>query len=182
MIGDGKPIIGITPFTAFADAAVLDNFDEDVLTTYTNEDDLAEDLAKAARALVDRVIARNIGQGKNMYDDFQVFPVDMFEDAPAALESEPVSDFRGDVGDDVNDFGTNNQETNVEEGDLVVATAGLVFAAYGDHVVCMTKAVGNCMSRLSLHPHTLSVYDRSNICRLYGILFLEKKRRRLFSP
>ena len=39
-----------------------------------------------------------------------------------------------DVGG-VNDYGTNNQEEGVEEGDIVVANESFMFVAYGDYVV-----------------------------------------------
>lgn len=47
---------------------------------------------------------------------------EMEDDADGNSGSGAVQDKQNDVGDNVNDFGTNNQEEGIEEGDIIVAS------------------------------------------------------------
>ena len=116
----------ITAFSVFNPH--LANFDEGILSGYDSDDDLAEGLGDALRALLDRVVARNLGTPG--YDNvamggpmFAFTDGGIVEDAGAAPPVAPsqATPERGSVDDNVNDFGTNNQEKGVEEGDTVVA-------------------------------------------------------------
>jgi hypothetical protein len=94
---------------------------------------LTEDLENAGRFFLSNVVKRNAnvkgfenagfgGRSPNSFIDFDFATTDVvFDDAsePQAMAAE--SGKSPTVGDTVNDFGTNNQEQDVEEGDLIVS-------------------------------------------------------------
>lgn len=142
--GSTGPNITVTPYSAFHPN--LPNFDVKILEGYKTEDEFAQDCGDALRALLDRVVARNLGKRgyENVGRGGMMVDVAFAEDDgdTAARPAAPSTDAapqeappRDKVGNDVNDFGTNNQEDDVEEGDIVVANQNHMFIAYGDRVV-----------------------------------------------
>lgn len=118
----------ITQFSAFG--VSLPGFDQSLLQGYDSEEDFESDLVIGVSELLDRVIARNIGletyanvgMGGPMLDAF-MDDTEMDSSAPQSGAAAPTSAAnRAPVGNDVSDYGTNNQEDGIEEGDLVVAT------------------------------------------------------------
>lgn len=93
-------------------------FGEDITNGYISPDEFKSDLRNVARFLLDSVVKRNLGSEVNNAagGDLEVEP-----GVGVAAEGSN-SDMRApDVGDNVNDFGTNNQEDSVEEGDIIVS-------------------------------------------------------------
>ena len=95
---------------------------------------LLEDLENAGRFFLSNVVNRNAnvkgfenvgfgGRSPNSFMDFAMIDVavDTAADSsvPQAMAAESAKG--PTVGNTVNDFGTNNQEQNVEEGDLIVS-------------------------------------------------------------
>jgi hypothetical protein len=128
--GDNRPVNFVPP-TAITEgpfSATVELLTEDVLRGYETEEELEEALANAARFLLNIVVQRNANgydDGVTYYDgpDFEVLEGDVErspEEAPSA-EAVMGDATTGEVGDDVNDYGTNNQEDGVEEGDLIVS-------------------------------------------------------------
>lgn len=114
----------ITAFSVFN--VHLANFSEKILFGYESDDALAKDLGNAFRVLLDRVVARNLGTPgyEHVAMGGPTFAVaegaEIDGAAPPAAPSAAAPE-RGSVGNAVDDFGTNNQEKDVEEGDTVVA-------------------------------------------------------------
>lgn len=105
----------------------LPMFNEEIKEGYNNTEELKEDLRNAAKFLLNNVLNRNTG--KEGYGsvgfgqrnpNIGVMPV--FEDAPmAGAPPEAARDESKAVGDDFDDYGSNNQEEGVEEGDMIVS-------------------------------------------------------------
>mmetsp|Transcript_11406 Transcript_11406/g.21784 ORF Transcript_11406/g.21784 Transcript_11406/m.21784 type:complete len:915 (+) Transcript_11406:67-2811(+) len=148
----------ITTFSVFNPH--IANFNEGILKGYESDDALAEGLGDALRALLDRVVARNIGTPG--YENVAGGPMFAFTDGDAIFETtdtgaappamDAASPDRSPVGDKVNDFGTNNQEQGVEEGDTVVANKDFLFAAYGDLIVVFNTTSGDQVATFALPP------------------------------
>jgi hypothetical protein len=150
----GRPTI--TAFTVFNGSLPI--FNSNVLSGYDSEEELAQDLSNAARLLLDRVVARNLGKPgyENLGFAGSRFAVtdDMQEGAPPmapGAADAPSNDQKQVVGD-VNDHGTNNQEDGVEEGDKAVANANTLFTAYGDYIIGWSTATGEKKVLIHLPP------------------------------
>ena len=153
--------IGVEPFSFFG-AQPLANFDPQVITSgYASEEELAADLTNAARLLLDRVVGRNIGApGYAIMGAGGDMGRPEFEPSVPAQPNAPEADFEGlddgstnkdTFGDENNDYGTDNQEEGVEEGDKVVANQNVLYTAYGDYVVRISRVVcETCVIYLSL--------------------------------
>lgn len=122
-------------------------FGEDITNGYISPDEFKSDLRNVARFLLDSVVKRNLGSEVNNAagGDLEVEP-----GVGVAAEGSN-SDMRApDVGDNVNDFGTNNQEDSVEEGDIIVSNGRHVFAVYGDRVVIWDATTGDMLSDIKM--------------------------------
>jgi hypothetical protein len=116
--------------------ANLTLFNEGIVRqSYADPAQLQEDLESAGRFFLNIVIKRNTnvkgfenvgfgGRNPNSFVDFVATDVafadvaaDSSEPQAAAMESSKSPT----VGDTIDDFGTNNQEQDVEEGDLIVS-------------------------------------------------------------
>lgn len=107
----------------------LSMFDQDIARGYTNSSELEEDLGNVARFLLNNVLNRNLGKsgyghvGIGQRNPNMPFPTFGEEDMDfAAGAPEMVADeSKNAVGDEFDDYGTNNQEEGVEEGDVIVS-------------------------------------------------------------
>jgi hypothetical protein len=111
-------------------------FNADIANGYANEEELKEDLRNAARFLLNNVIQRNIGitDGNGNFG-YPIYPAEgdttvsgnsTSASRPQASCSDSTDDTSqvasgGKAEGDGSDFGTNNQEKGVEEGDAIVS-------------------------------------------------------------
>lgn len=112
-------------------------FSEEITRGYNDEAELEEDLRNVARFLLSNVLSRNTGKrgfegvgvgiGRpNFFEEMPMVPAAptdadvQFAPPPQAGASERVPE-SGKVGDEFDDYGTNNQEEGVEEGDKLVS-------------------------------------------------------------
>ena len=110
-------------------------FGPEITDTYDNKEDVAHDLEQAAWFLVNQVIKRNtrvpgyesVAMGRPFFSvgcpncgGDLVTGAPVADASPGMPESGKGSSITG-VSDSLTDYGTNNQETDVEEGDVVVS-------------------------------------------------------------
>jgi type II secretory pathway pseudopilin PulG len=99
-------------------------YDASVVQGYANTADFQQDVMAVAKMMINLVVARNTGP--NYYNNFYPYPskggmtdaIPVMAPAPGAAAPEANLPT---VGNGVNDFGSNNQEDNVEEGDKIVS-------------------------------------------------------------
>jgi hypothetical protein len=103
-------------------------FNEDLVTNpYTDPVLLKQDLKDIAKFFLNGVFYRNtnrkgfenVGWGSSNFGGYGGYRGYAGILDPAA--EAPLDDAKPAVGDTVNDFGTNNQETNIQQGDVVVS-------------------------------------------------------------
>jgi hypothetical protein len=108
-------------------------FSADIANGYASEEELKEDLRNAARFLLNNVIQRNIGitDGNGNFG-YPIYPAEGDTTVSGNATSVPISTPAYSTGDTAqvttggkapegNEFGTNNQEKGVEEGDAIVS-------------------------------------------------------------
>ena len=112
-------------------------FSEEITRGYDDEAELEEDLRNVARFLLNNVLSRNTGKrgfegvgiGRPNPNFFEAMPMApaaptdadaQFAPPPQAGTAERVPE-SGKVGDEFDDYGTNNQEEGSEEGDKLVS-------------------------------------------------------------
>jgi hypothetical protein len=171
--GNGQAATAIKEFVSDESSPFevrLAMFDKSVADGYKgNTTKLQEDLQNVAKFLLNNVIYRNtgkvgyagVGLGQQNPNYF-LFRGPVMEFAPApeadgtaadvaeAPAAPPVAAEGGSVGDDVDDYGTNNQEEGVEEGDMLVSDGENVFAAYGDKIVVWNATSGELQLTLKV--------------------------------
>lgn len=102
----------------------LELFSKDITSGYEDTKLLEDDLSNAAKFLLNSVIKRNTQYDNGGIGMEEPRPVEGTEDTDAIFESapEPVNQGTSDMADtSLTDFGQNNQEDNVEEGDMMVS-------------------------------------------------------------
>jgi hypothetical protein len=104
-------------------------YDASVVQGYANTTDFQADVMAVAKMMINLVVARSTGP--NYYgNNNHYYPSKggMADEVPLAAPS-PAGAAMPTVGNDVNDFGSNNQEDDVEEGDKIVSdgTRGMLF-------------------------------------------------------
>lgn len=170
----------ITTFSVFNPE--VPNFDTDILAGYRSEEEFAKGVTLGLQSLLDRAVGRNLGvhgyanlalgggtRGGGMFANAPTVDGDMAESESASATG---------VDDTVEDYGTNNQESGVEEGDVVVSNGSHLFTAYGDRVVRLSpqsekEMSGSCSQSLlmgSIFLTFLPCLDRS-----FGTLLLATK-------
>jgi hypothetical protein len=103
-------------------------FSKEIVGGYSDSESLENDLSNAAMFLLNGLIKRNTGQmgsdsGTDMPVESEGGPKEEFaEGAPVAADGGAGDDTA--VGD-LNDFGQNNQEDDVEEGDMMVSNGAV---------------------------------------------------------
>jgi hypothetical protein len=124
-------------FTPLYDTSKLPLYNAAILEGYDTLESFEEDLTIAAQHLVNNAVGRSSGDtryagggwgsrgsGPSIFEG----EIASAEDASSPEAGAPSfnraasTDAQDDVGDDVDDFGTNNQEGDVEEGDIIVAS------------------------------------------------------------
>ncbi|CAB9496161.1 beta propeller domain protein [Seminavis robusta] len=138
------------------DRVELPPFDSGVLQGYANETDFEQDLAEAAKFLINRVALRNLGAaeaagsvdtgGGGGWGANSMLMNDSNEYSwrGATTHSEEPQGFF-----DVTDYETNNQENGINEADAVKADDEYVYAAYGNYVVVWDKD-GNQVTQVKI--------------------------------
>lgn len=105
----------------------LNLFHKDIVNGYSDTQTLEDDLSNAAKFLINGVVKRNTEQSSYDHTGTGAPSVEGGDDAgtePEVAESAPVSDesMTSDTpSSGLNDFGQNNQENDVEEGDMMVS-------------------------------------------------------------
>jgi len=113
-----SPVITRGPFNAS-----MEFFSKDILNVYNSSDQLSYDIEQAAYFMLNQVVERNSQQ------DTSGQPGATFATADGESgNSAGIAAGKSAVGNDVNDYGTNNQENQVEEGDVIVSdgTHGMI--------------------------------------------------------
>lgn len=134
-------------------SATLSLYNENIVQGYQSVDEFKEDLGNVTAFFLNNVIFRNTGvkgfENIGVGRSFLVSPEIVDDlDSPELSDPEPVAapgvSADGDQGrdSDVDDYGTNNQEANVEQGDAAVSDGEFVFAAYGDYIVIWQARTG----------------------------------------
>ena len=135
---------------------------------YASADELNADLQLASDYLLTQVLKRNLGLPG--YDS-----VGYGQQSPFANSNSNSGNSNGSgnnngvnapqqeaVGDSsssrTTDYGTNNQEAGVEEGDLVASTANVTLAAFGDYIVAYDPISGEQVAQFRM-PFNNSYFD-----------------------
>ena len=97
-------------------------FSENILSGYSNNSELSNDIEKAALFMLNQAVEQNIAN--RIY--LQVGGSTTKPNQPSAADNaltgtSEIGSASKAVGSDVNDYGTNNQENQVEEGDVIVS-------------------------------------------------------------
>jgi hypothetical protein len=129
-------------------------FSQDVTRGYSSLQDLELDLQSAAYFLLNQVTKRNtgvygygnVGFGRGFPESMPVNDAAPVDGAAQTPTSAPP------VGNNLDDYGTNNQEKNIEEGDLVVSDG-----TYGTFSMAFVV-------RCSLPP-----YQRTHLCSRFSL-------------
>jgi len=111
-------------------------FNQDITRGYSSVEELRTDLEQAAWFLLNEVVRRNTGDQAYYGGGGGYYPMPArgFNDGTQeiAIDAVPSADstssYGGDTGgvpEDLTDYGTNNQEQGVEEGDVVVSDGDL---------------------------------------------------------
>lgn len=97
-------------------------WDANVARGYDNERELEDDLASAARFLLNNVVSRNLGlPGFQNTGLGRSFANPEGGDAPVEMDASGAPPEAQQTSSNLDDFGTNNQEDGVEEGDRIVS-------------------------------------------------------------
>ena len=91
-----------------------------VLEGYANKSEFEADLQKVVESYINGVSGQQIGVQRYASFGFATDPDVILEDANLQAAPSRERSKGNAVGDNVNDYGTNNQERGVEEGDKVV--------------------------------------------------------------
>ena len=161
-----------TPGGIFNQSSKLGLFDASVLEGYDNNnpEDLKRDVALAAWFLVGQVVQRNNGvAGYESVGVSQQNGGNNFGGGRPGTEAMPVSADTNSGGAASNgrpngqgsSYGTNNQETNVEEGDLVVSDGQFVYAAYNDYLIIWNPLDGTQVAQIQMPDIVLSTNQSS---------------------
>lgn len=161
-----SPVITRGPFNAS-----MEFFSKDILNGYNSSDQLSNDIEQAAYFMLNQVVERNSQQ------DTSGQPGATFATADGESgNSAGIAAGKSAVSNDVNDYGTNNQENQVEEGDVLVSdgthgmtiegkcchdinrntthqpvfTCYAVFAAYGDYLVIWNPRNGTMVAQVKM--------------------------------
>jgi hypothetical protein len=103
---------------------------EDITRGYKDSADIEEDLGNVARFLLNNVLHRNtgkqgyehVGMGRRNPNVFMTWEdVAVAAPVPAAADVAESAPQQDKVADDFDDYGSNNQEEGVEEGDMIVS-------------------------------------------------------------
>jgi hypothetical protein len=124
-------------FIPLYNTSKLPLYSEAILKGYDTLESFEEDLTLAAQHLVNNVVGRASGDTRYAGGGWgsrgsgpRIFEGDVAsaEDASSPEAGAPSanraasSDTQDDFGEDVDDYGTNNQEDGIEEGDIIVAS------------------------------------------------------------
>jgi hypothetical protein len=134
----------------------LKYFNKEILQGYETSDELSVDLEQAAWFLLNQIVDRNTGENYHQPPwnerDSDIadtgMPIDGVFDEGMSEAAPGV----GAVPDDVSDFGTNNQEEFVEEGDVIVSDGDHVYAAYGDYIAIWEPRNGTLVKKVKMPP------------------------------
>jgi hypothetical protein len=119
--GDSTPVLSSSFLSIEGPFKVnLTLLNENITQGYDPEDPtlFRADVTNAARFFLNGVLKRN--SGVFGYDEVGRGP-----STPIFAEASPGDADTSPVGDNLNDFGTNNQEAGVEEGDVIVSDGNL---------------------------------------------------------
>lgn len=95
-------------------------FHKDIVNGYSDTETLEEDLSNAAKFLLNNVVQRNTQE-----KDYGSVPNNGAGN-PDIAEAAPAADGASDTSkSSLNDFGQNNQEDDVEEGDMMVSNGAI---------------------------------------------------------
>lgn len=100
-------------------------FNEGITRGYDSEAELKDDLANAAYFLLNQAVKRNAGVKGYESVGFGFGQQILTIGAPTDEAAQSDGAVNKGVGNNLNDFGTNNQESGVEEGDLIVSDGTL---------------------------------------------------------
>ncbi|KAL7574916.1 hypothetical protein ACA910_010744 [Epithemia clementina (nom. ined.)] len=135
---------------------------EKVLEGYNSVEEFEADLWKIAESYINGVVGQQIGLTsyssfgivtprlavmQTVMDDAPMQPMMMAKTGAVAMNSAVANEA---VGDKVNDYDTNNQESGVSEGDNVVTDGKIAAAAYGEYIVCWNVTDGKLLQKMKL--------------------------------
>lgn len=162
----------------------LSLFTADIARGYQDPVEIEDDLENVARFLLNSVLSSNTGGDEKSSENFRQ-PV--FADEGMAEDTSFMGD-GGGLGDDFSDYGSNNQEEDVEEGDLIVSDGKRVFAAYGDNILVWDANTGDELAKIEMPPITEDEGERkgngqkgrpvdtSTFSMIASDIFMEKPR------
>jgi hypothetical protein len=145
-------------------------YSPDVLTVYADEEEAQAGFRQFAFFFLDNVVNRNLGVpgfqnvgfGNNNFMQDGVQDMNRGPEAPqagapvdgdASFAEETAGSagrFPDEVGDEVDDFGTNNQEENVDQADVAKSDGRFIYAAYGDHLLVMRVETEELVLKLKM--------------------------------
>lgn len=134
---------------------------QNITDGYVSREDLENDLQQLAMFLLNDAISSNQYAGRDYggYVKEESLEMDgVNAEAPEMVADEgATADMASDGGTggsvaDATDFGTNNQELNVDRADLIKSDGTLVFAAYSDYLLVWTVDGQGVISKVQMPP------------------------------
>jgi Beta propeller domain len=131
-------------------------FSPNITQEYSSIDEVEHDLEQLARFVLNGAITSNVASGsvETVEDgDAQNDFIDAPEAGAPSAEGDLMAGSSATSGlGSANDFGTNNQEANVDRADVAKSNGEFIFAAYGDALVVVRAADGVQVTRFEVPP------------------------------
>ncbi|GKY96675.1 hypothetical protein MPSEU_000627100 [Mayamaea pseudoterrestris] len=134
----------------------LSYFGANVVQQYESKDELGADLQSAGYLLINQVVKRNThvpGYDSAGYGQSNPYATSDSDNNTGGNTPEASTITNSDATRDsssTTDYGTNNQEDGVEEGDLVVSDGNVTYAAYGDYIIAFRARTGEQVLELRM--------------------------------
>jgi hypothetical protein len=134
-------------------------FSSDLTSGYENMDEAKVDFGEMAKFLLNGAIMDNVKLGvqqavtqTNMSDGSSGASPESAMGGTAMADMASGSAPAKAVGDTVTDFGTNNQETLVDQADIGKSDGKFLFTAYGPYLIVLDVATGALMDEIEMKP------------------------------